>query len=136
MNENLNKANFFDKMSKLYPVAMKDFHKWIDAYKASVDWEKLFPNYSFYRGFNYSDETKVKGAKFHDIPYEMQLGILLRYACEVFPGEKESFIELPEMKVLFESYFQALEASLKPDVTDVQEKDLKDIKRHGAANNG
>jgi|GEM_PF-6543009 hypothetical protein len=90
---NLNKENFFDEMSLKYPMAMHDFNVWIDAYKKSIDWDELF------------NEGEVKGdfypsPKFHDIPYEMQVGILMRFATETF---KEKGLEVDEMKTLFES---------------------------------
>ena len=67
--DNLNKENFWNKCMEFYPKTTKDFCEFIDSYKQKVHWELLFQNY-----FN----NKV-GVKFHDIPFEMQLGIIIRY---------------------------------------------------------
>lgn len=68
LQQPLTKRNFFNEMQHKYPNAMKHFCAWIDAYKKEVSWEMLFANTS-----------NVIGVKFHDIPYEMQLGIWLEY---------------------------------------------------------
>jgi len=56
--EQLTKENFFNQLYQDYPNAMKEFCDWIDQYKLKVNWTKFIPE-----------------AKFHDIPYEMQMGI-------------------------------------------------------------
>lgn len=66
----LTKENFWNELQIKYPDAMKAFGKWIDDYKASVGWGDLFPN----------------GVKFHDLPFEMQNGILARFDIECSKG--------------------------------------------------
>lgn len=51
---------------------MKLFCIWIDFYKSSVDWDDLF-------GDSWKD---VSTPKFHDIPFEMQFGIILAFFAE------------------------------------------------------
>lgn len=63
--ENLNKENFWNSMKSNYPTAMAHFSEWIDAYKDSIKWKTMFFK-----------------SKFHDIPFEMQLGILIQYFFE------------------------------------------------------
>jgi hypothetical protein len=135
--ENLNKQNFFDAITKKYPGAMIKFHQWIDAYKKSVDWEKIFitpATYSYNKRFNLKMPETIK---FHDLTYEMQLGILIRFVAEVIDDDQvtEQVIKVDEMRVILEGCFQELQSKIKPSVEDMQEKDLKDIKRNGQANN-
>lgn len=96
---NLNKENFFDAMSEKYPKAMYNFCNWIDGYKAENNWDRLFNAGKL----NPGGETLVTHApKFHDLPYEMQFGILIRYCTETF-AEEGNWIDLNEMRELFES---------------------------------
>lgn len=69
--DNLNKENFFNELMEKYPAATKDFCNWIDKYKDANFWDRLFGN-------NYRDDNST-WIKFHHIPIEMQLGIILRY---------------------------------------------------------
>lgn len=66
--QNLSKENFWNSLNEKYPLAVKYFCDWIDRYKVEVGWQKLF----------------VDGIKFHDIPFEMQNGILARFDLEMF----------------------------------------------------
>ena len=61
--ENLNKENFWNEAMEKYPVPTEKFCKWIDGYKKLVLWNEIF------------DCT----VKFHDIPYDMQTGIICRF---------------------------------------------------------
>ena len=116
---------------------MVKFHAWIDAYKKAVDWEKIFISPSIY-GYNKRFNLKMpETIKFHDLPYEMQFGILLKFVAEVLDNAdiNEQVIGVDEMKLLLEGCFDELQRKLKPDVTDLQQKDLKNIARHGQSNN-
>lgn len=62
---NLNKKNFFNEIERSLPEVFYDFSRWIDEYKVNVEWELLFGS-----------------RKFHDIPFEMQEGVLKRYFRE------------------------------------------------------
>jgi hypothetical protein len=66
--ENLNKENFWNELRELYPEAVDHFCKWIDEYKKEVKWLDLFAD----------------GIKFHDIPFDMQNGIIARFELELF----------------------------------------------------
>lgn len=76
--ENLNKENFWNVLHKECPEAVDLFCKWIDKYKAEVGWDELFNQCGL------PDEDKP--VKFHDIPFEMQNGILARFDIECFNG--------------------------------------------------
>lgn len=67
MIQNLNKENFFNALERQYPDAVEHFLNWIDEYKREVDWNLLFG----------------EAVKFHDIPFEMQNGIIARYELEL-----------------------------------------------------
>ncbi len=69
-NTNINKENFFNVMMKEYPDATQRFCDWIDNYKSEVGWINLFY------------DNGEEGIKFHDIPYEMQKGIIERFVKE------------------------------------------------------
>lgn len=71
--ENLGKENFWNEMERLYPKAVDVFKKWIDGYKRRVGWVEQFG----------------PSVKFHDLPYELQMGIMNRFFIETYAGEKE-----------------------------------------------
>lgn len=76
MEENLSLDNTWNRMKELYPLAMEAFLKWIDEYKVQVDWNWLF-------GFSCSSSSGCGGhteiPKFHDLPLEMQAGIIAKW---------------------------------------------------------
>lgn len=76
MNQNLNLENFWNEMEKNYPDAFKHFSQWIDIYKKEVEWKKLFNEDTI------SDDYR-EAPKFHELPLEMQIGILFRYEYEM-----------------------------------------------------
>jgi hypothetical protein len=82
--KNLNKENFWDEMELKYPVAMHVFKGWIDQYKKEVNWDRLFRE-------RYLDEMcgiDAPAPEFHNIPFDMQIGILMRFSSEIFHGSK------------------------------------------------
>lgn len=95
---NLNKENFFDAMLEKYPKAMQDFRNWIDEYKFQVNWSSLFNEQEIRTDTYYHD---IQAPKFHDLPYELQYGIIVKYCTEKF-GEDESWIPMDIMRELFE----------------------------------
>lgn len=77
--ENLNKENFWNEIEARYPGAFEKFKKWIDFYKWQNNWEKIFRPIQ-------TSENRVEHAKFHDIPFELQHGILARFDIETRYG--------------------------------------------------
>ena len=71
--DNLGKENFWNEMEEIYPFAVDVFKGWIDRYKKAIGWNELF----------------VDKVKFHDLPYEMQMGMMNRFFIETYAGEKE-----------------------------------------------
>lgn len=68
VKKSLTKENFWDDLMLKYPQAVKEFCNWIDDYKRSVNWTSFIPE-----------------AKYHDLPFEFQLGIWFRYMEEEAP---------------------------------------------------
>lgn len=130
--EGITKKLFFDEMATLYPEAMKIFNYWIDNYKKSVHWDHIF-NAGAYD--NWSALTTAP--KFHDLPFELQFGIIAAFMA----SQEQMYRHMPckQGTVMYrlENCFIKLEAKItsKKPVEELQEKDLKDIKRHGTANN-
>lgn len=85
--QNLSKENFWNILKGMYPDAMDHFCDWIDKYKEEVDWETLFNN----------NKRWGTGIKFHDLPVEMQIGILGRYEHDI--SELEGGTRTYEQKV-------------------------------------
>lgn len=75
---NLNKENFWNELHAKYPDAVDLFCKWIDKYKVEVGWDELFNQAGM--------PNEDKPVKFHDIPFEMQNGIIARFDIECFNG--------------------------------------------------
>jgi len=69
--KNLNKLNYFTPTwHARFTLAAPFFCKWVDQYKEEVSWEKLF---------NHIYGSDLPAPKFHDIPFELQYGILKRF---------------------------------------------------------
>lgn len=70
----LSKEKFWNSLRDIYPEAVDHFCKWVDKYKEEVEWNSLF----------------VPGIKFHDLPYDMQNGIIARFDLECFNGKAKT----------------------------------------------
>ena len=70
----LTKENFWNQLKEKYPLSVQHFCDWIDQYKKENQWERLF-NY----GSPHYDKMGWHNPKFHDLPMEMQYGIILYY---------------------------------------------------------
>lgn len=68
----LTKENFWNGLMERYPEGTKHFCEWIDKYKEEVGWNKLFG----------------EGIKFHDLPIDMQYGIIARFDSEKHNGKE------------------------------------------------
>lgn len=89
MPDNLDKEHFFDRMNELYPDASEHFAHWLDGYKKEVEWDRLFNDncVSAYDLHTLPDEPvrmprKMHAPGFHQMPFEMQAGIIARYRLE------------------------------------------------------
>lgn len=69
---NLNKKDFWNGIIGQYPKAGKLFCNWIDDYKRAISWELYFVNCT----------TESHHIKFHDLPLDMQIGIIVRFFWE------------------------------------------------------
>lgn len=97
MDTNLNKETFWNPLMERFPKAMDEFCQWVDEYKAANAWPLLFSG----------DQIK-----FHDIPFDMQVGIILWF-IEMKEGDtfsREGYIEY--MRARFTDYFIDREITL------------------------
>ncbi len=98
LNKGLTKENFWDDIIEQYPVPTKMFCEWVDEYKKAVNWNAMFA----------ANETTMQlhssKYKFHDLPYDMQVGIWIRFADDTL----NQFFEQPEY-----SYCGDLEEDIK-----------------------
>jgi hypothetical protein len=69
--ENLSKDNFWDAIKDRYPEGFNHFSEWVDKYKEEVGWDKLF----------------APAVKFHDVPLDIQNGIIARFDLEKRHGK-------------------------------------------------
>lgn len=94
--ESLTKENFFNELTEQYPNAMVQFKDWIDKYKDDHNWDVLFGDWALLNAEMNRDALCgdiVEAPKFHEIPYEMQVGILLLFACHNMPdGNAGEFV--------------------------------------------
>lgn len=86
--DNLNKDNFWNPMREKYPDAIDHFCKWVDEYKKSVNWDKLF-------GATARPDYVHEAPKFHDLPIEFQFGIIGKWILEVQKVDVDKFYEHP-----------------------------------------
>lgn len=97
---NLNKENFWDEMEEKYPAAMHVFKGWIDLYKKEVKWDELF------------GEDILDPVKFHDIPFDMQVGILMRFSSEIFHGSQPKMTP-EDVKPMVQQTLEKLDISVR-----------------------
>ncbi len=95
---NLNRVQFFDPLHEKCPASVDVFCKWIDKYKKAAGWNKLFNSDSNWQD---SDGKNAPAPKFHDLPWEMQFGILLNFFSDTigfcgFPLEQFGDWQQPE----------------------------------------
>ena len=105
LREGLTKENFFNEMEQQFPNAMKLFCEWIDEYKKAVNWNERFDSESL--GIN----------EFNDLPYDMQVGIWIKFADDTL----NRLFEQPEY-----SYSGDLEEDIKTvfnEINDLEEVD-------------
>lgn len=97
--QNLSKDNYFDRLMQKYPKAMELFRMWVDRYKTTVDWKTLF-----------CDDKIIplsrENVKFHDLPYELQYGVILRFFAE---RGRLVFLPPAEAGEWFENIFASIE---------------------------
>jgi hypothetical protein len=105
--QNLNKENFWNEVHAKYPDACQHFCKWIDDYKAEVGWDKIF----------------APGVKFHDVPIEIQNGILARYELEVHNNQYGTG------KKVYQHIIQAYPAQVKKFFIDLQSNIVNRMKK-------
>ncbi len=72
---NLDLQSFWKPFEKKCPIAVDEFKRWMDLYKKEIKWNSLFGN--DLRGF------QDNHMKFHNIPFEMQFGILMEFLSDV-----------------------------------------------------
>lgn len=101
--QNLNKENYFNQLKEKYPKAMELFCQWIDKYKQTADWNELFNSSSEWQS---ADGKNAPAPKFHDLPYELQYGLLLRFFAE---HGRIVFLSPPEAGAWFETIFASIE---------------------------
>lgn len=115
--ENLSKENFWKELEKKYPQAVELFYKWIDKYKEEVGWDRLFSNGQYFMEADGTGGHRIE-TKFHDIPFEMQNGVLARFDIECFhgviTGKGKAFYESQRDHYVkgFEELFQDLQYQL------------------------
>lgn len=73
--DGLTPDNFFNQATQEWPLAMERFQAWIDQYQKLVRWPRLFINRQKCRGV----QCKPDFIKFHELPLEMQVGILFTF---------------------------------------------------------
>jgi len=98
--KNLNKENFWNDMQDVYPKTMKKFCDWIDQYKIEINWSGLF---------NGDIAGNRHVPKFHDIPLEMQYGIVIQFCLGNLIKEKKQGIDIFRLNdMLTQSYFASM----------------------------
>lgn len=91
---NLNKSNFWDELSKQCPVVMTRFIKFLDEYEQKNNWTKMFKS----------------NIKFHDIPVEMQTGIVIAFIMNITNQPAD---QLTNSKFYITEEFNRIETKLK-----------------------
>jgi len=98
---NLNKENFWDEMEEKYPAAIHVFKGWIDLYKKEVHWSQMF-----------NDEMLAGPFEFEDLPFDMQVGILMRFSSEIFHGSNPNMTP-EDIKPMVQQTLEKLDISVR-----------------------
>jgi len=88
--DNLNKDNFWDYAEQICPLTTKKFREWIDCYKRESfvtpgivglpeKWDVIRLGVECRDNNSITVTTVPSSLKFHDLPIEMQIGILYRF---------------------------------------------------------
>lgn len=109
LRKGLTKENFFNEMMEQFPNATKLFCDWIDEYKKMVNWNKLFNDTYSQNNIKRASNGEIcsidfSAPKFHELPYDIQAGIWIRFAHDTL----EELFEQPEY-----SYSGDLEEDIK-----------------------
>lgn len=122
--DSLTKENTWNALEAKYPKAFAHFSEWMDNYKKEVNWDKLFNNLvdpEMLKDLKpYAKDGDV-ATKFHDLPFELQIGVLLRYMAEHHTDLDEDFSSLfQETKDGIGESFEDIEKALA--IKDIADK--------------
>lgn len=82
---NINNENFFNHCKEEYPKAVKYFCDWIDNLKFSLNYNDLFnegATSTKMLGSTLTSCYTTKAPKFHELPFELQEGIIMKFLYE------------------------------------------------------
>lgn len=146
--ENISKAEF-DEIGAKYPLAYQHFHTWIDSYKASVNYNEMFGDFGKpilhikgeVKDFDNSqvghiiqvsncDYEIVKlhsVPKVHELPFEMQFGILAKFMIEIL---QDNHLLLQLDKDIFKRLLKKVFHILNTRLTILEERQELDLKNN------
>lgn len=112
----------FEEIGGKYPLAYDHFRTWIDSYKASVNWHHLF-NSDCYDNWN----GLTTAPKFHELPFEIQFGILAKFMIEIFHDDHILLqLDIHQIKKRMSQALYHLQKKLEA----LEMKQELDIKKH------
>lgn len=95
------KNEFYNEIEKEFPEAFKKFSAWMDEYKKQVGWKKLFNEGISLPAEQGMAGEDVKAPKFHELPVDMQYGVLLRFYSETVNPEGAATVQAKATNVRF-----------------------------------
>lgn len=101
--EPMTKENLWNELQEKYPIMMKKFCDFIDEYKRKVRWDEMF-------GATVRPDWTHFPPKFHDLPFEMQVGIYMSFVFNTENVYQEDDIKqemLPDVYKFFAAYEEA-----------------------------
>lgn len=101
---NLNYGNFWENNTLRFPLAIKSLHAFIDEYKAEIKWHDVFAGCLEILVADHTDNINTQPIynrlpdppKFHDIPLDMQTGIIIRWIFKVtenYPAHRQQLTQ-------------------------------------------
>jgi hypothetical protein len=111
--KNLNKENFWNSMQERFPYAMRLFCTWIDEYKKDVDWNWFFGNGWTVDKNDPPVTATIRQIKFHDIPFEMQVGILALFFSANFGFIYSDITSYSKVREATETFLKTIERKQK-----------------------
>lgn len=117
-------SDFWEILKNDHPKTFDHFSKWIDQYKKENDWDALFYNGNIDKPGPFGQELSYKrDIKFHDLPIDMQNGIIARYELFVTGKTDAYYVWMITLEQQLYDFFRENEKRLNENDNPEKEND-------------
>lgn len=106
----------FNQLKEIYPQAHHLFLAWIDEQKKILKWNEIFNSNSDYQDMN---GKNALAPKFHNLPFELQFGLLCKFISISKRGQAISFnFDIWDIHRLLTDMFRSIESRINSGFLD------------------